>query len=384
ALERKLKKEGRYEEFRGLIRESLELEWEEVQNDPLVVDSMLPEIAHQMYPDLFKTPDAFSAAASDFIRFEDERVREMLEIIRDASGKERILFIVDELGQYVGGRQQLILNLQGLAQNLKNIGDGKVWLIGAAQQTLTEDDPRAVLNAPELFRLKDRFPIRIDLESSDIREICYRRLLAKSPGGETLLGEQFDRCGQELRRNTRLQDARFYDSDFNRETFINLYPFLPAHFDILLHLLGALAKSTGGVGLRSAIKVIQDILIEGDAKAPPAAERPVGWLATTDVLYDALEKDIERAFPAMHQSVEKTKIRSGDLKNAGRDEVLIAAKSVAVLQILGNLPVTVHNVAGLAHPGVDAPGRLDHVKRAVDAMLKDAVIPLGEQNANLR
>lgn len=26
----------------------------------------------------------------------------------------------------------------------------------------------------------------------------------------------------------------YYDTDFNREDFINLYPFLPAHFDILL------------------------------------------------------------------------------------------------------------------------------------------------------
>ena len=31
--------------------------WREVQNDPLVIDSLLPEIAHEMYPELFKTPD---------------------------------------------------------------------------------------------------------------------------------------------------------------------------------------------------------------------------------------------------------------------------------------------------------------------------------------
>ena len=82
-------------------------------------------------------------------------------------------------------RDNLILNLDGLAKNLKRLGDGKVWIIGTAQQTLTEDDPRAALNSPELYKLKDRFPIQIDLESSDIKEICYRRLLGKSPAGET-------------------------------------------------------------------------------------------------------------------------------------------------------------------------------------------------------
>jgi hypothetical protein len=88
---------------------------------------------------------------------------------------------IDEVGQYVSSRPNLILNLDGLAKNLKSIGAGKVWIMGTAQQTLTEDDPRASLNSPELYKLKDRFPIQIDLESSDIREICYRRLLGKSP-----------------------------------------------------------------------------------------------------------------------------------------------------------------------------------------------------------
>src|SRR5690242_13984609 len=101
------------------------------------------------------------------------------------------------------------LDLQGLAENLKNLGHGKVWIIGTAQQTLTEDDPRASINSPELFKLKDRFPIMVDLESSDIKEICYRRLLGKSSVGDATLGALFDRHGQALRHNTRLVDARY-------------------------------------------------------------------------------------------------------------------------------------------------------------------------------
>ena len=111
-----------------------------------------------------------------------------------------------------------------------------------------------------------------------------------------------------MRHNTKLQDAKFYDADLDEGTFINLYPFLPAHFDILLHLLGALAKSTGGIGLRSAIKVIQDVLIEGPDDQNPAAENEIGWLATTVTLFDALEKDIRRAFPSIHKAVGKVLI----------------------------------------------------------------------------
>ena len=253
---------------------------------------------------LFPEAKSFSSSTEGFFQFEDQRVQEMIDIVREKSGKENIIFIIDEVGQYVASRDNLILNLDGLAKNLKRLGDGKVWIISTAQQTLTEDDPRAALNSDKLYKLKDRFPIQIDLESSDIKEICYRRLLGKSPAGEKQLGELFDAHGQALRHNTKLQDAKYYDADFSRETFINLYPFLPAHFDILLHLLGALAKSTGGIGLRSAIKVVQDVL-KGEGGTTAMADQPVGWLATTVTLYDELEKDIRRAFPSIHQAVGK-------------------------------------------------------------------------------
>ena len=231
ALERKLKKDRRFAEFEGLFREETGEAWADYRNDELVADSVLPSIARRLYPALFRNDQAFTTASSDVIYLMDDRVQEMIDIVREASGKEYIVFVIDEIGQYVGSYQTKILDLQGLAENLKNLGEGKVWIIGTAQQTLTEDDPRATINSPELFKLKDRFPISVDLESSDIKEICYRRLLGKSSAGGATLGALFDRHGQALRHNTRLVDARYYDSSFDRETFVNLYPFLPAHFE---------------------------------------------------------------------------------------------------------------------------------------------------------
>lgn len=378
AFERRLKKDGRYDEFTDRIKKDLDSSWKDVQNDPLVIDSVIPQIAHEMYPTLFRTPNAFGTETADFVRFENERVEEMIDIVRETTDNEFIIFIIDEVGQYVGSRNNLIQNLDGLAKNLKAIGEGKVWIIGTAQQTLTEDDPRASLNSPELYKLKDRFPIQIDLESSDIKEICYRRLLGKSPGGEETLCKLFDKHGQALRHNTKLQDARYYDSGFDKTTLVNLYPFLPAHFDILLHLLGALAKSTGGVGLRSAIKVIQDILVEGPDEQAPVADQPVGWLATTVTLYDALEKDIRRAFPSIHKAVGKVAIRRPD-SQIHQD----VAKTVAVLQVLGNMPVTAQNVTSLMHPAIDAPSHRDQIDAVIKDLINDPIVPFGEKDGNL-
>lgn len=378
AFERRLKNDHRFEEFTSHIKNELEVDWKDVQNDPLVIDSLIPDIAHTMYPQLFKTATAFNTETADFVQFENERVKEMIQIAREASGCEYLIFIVDEVGQYVSSRQNLILNIDGLAKNIKQIGESKVWLVGTAQQTLTEDDPRAALNSPELYKLSARFPIQLDLESKDIKEICYRRLLAKSPNGEKTLGSLFEKHGQELRFNTKLEDAKYYDADFDKATFTNLYPFLPAHFDILLHLLGALAKSTGGIGLRSAIKVIQDILIEGSDGQPPVANQPTGWLATTVTLYEALEKDIRRAAPSIHKAISKTLIRFPD--STIHQEI---AKTVAILQILGNMPITVQNIASLTHPMVDAPSRRNEVESAIKDLISDGFVPFGEKDGNL-
>ncbi|WPL18193.1 hypothetical protein Thiowin_03252 [Thiorhodovibrio winogradskyi] len=379
AFERRTKHDGRHDEFLRLFSELTQGQaWADYRNDDLVVDSVMPELAHRMYPHLFRTPSAFSTETSEIIRFENDRVAEMIEIAREASGRDYIIFVVDEVGQYVGSRQNLILNLDGLGKNLKAIGNGKVLFIGTAQQRLTEDDPSAALNSQQLFKLKDRFPIQIDLEASDIKEICTNRLLGKSPAGEAEVGQLFDQHGQSLRHHTKLEDARAYGADFDRQTFIDLYPFLPAHFDILLHLLGALAKSTGGIGLRSAIKVIQDILVEGPDGKSPIADQPLGWLATTVTLFDALERDIRRAFASLYQALDKVRFCFPD--SARHQQI---GKSICVLQILGNLPISRHNLAALMHPSLTSPSLKEPIAAAIEDLLRDPVVPLGEQDGVL-
>lgn len=379
AFERKLKKDGRYDEFLTFFKDEVEEDWATYQDDPLIVDGILPEMAHKMYPKLFPDTTSFKSDDSDIIVMTNERVQEMLDIVYEWKGTRNVIFVVDEIGQYVGSQQQLITNLDGLAKNLKDIGKGKVWIIGTAQQTLTEDNPKAAINSPELYKLKDRFPIRIDLESSDIREISYRRLLEKSVDGEKRLKELFDKNGQSLRSKTRLENAQFYDSQFDQNTFVKLYPFLPAHFDILLHLLAQLAKSTGGMGLRSAIKVIQEIL-KGDANSVQAvADKEVGWLATSVTLFDSLRKDIKEAFPAMHNSVSNVEVVF-----AGKNTHIAVAKTVAILQILKNIPVSAKNVSSLLQSSVDGSSKLEEVNTAIKEMTADSRVPFGEQDGSLR
>jgi len=382
-LERMLENDGKLDRFMARAKEELDgIEWADARNQPLVANQIASRLAAEFYPKLFLKPDAFQNLAIHVNKPELKRVEEMIELIRRKSGKKNILFIIDEVGQYVSAKPNLITNLDGLAKNLKLIGGGTVWLFATAQQTLTEDNQSAMFNARDLYKLKDRFPIGVHLEASDIREICHKRLLTKSAAGERELSSSFEASGPSLRTSTQLTDGGVYEVELTKKVFVDLYPFLPAHFEILLQLLGRLARKTGGLGLRSAIKVMQEVLIERAGKKGPhiaLADASVGTLANTVTFYDALLRELQSSYGYIVHGVERVAERFP--KQALYHEV---AKSIAVLQILENLPVTIQNIAALLQPEVGSPSLKDDVEKAVDAMLKDSMIPLGWKNGGLR
>ena len=379
-LERMLEMDGKFDAFLVRAKEELEgIDWNEARNQPLVANQIAARLASEFYPKLFSKTEDFQNLTLHVNKTEMKRAEEMVELVRRKSGKKNVLIIVDEVGQYVSAKPNLILNLDGLAKNLKQIGGGSVWLFATAQQTLTEDNVSAMINAPGLFKLKDRFPIQINLEASDIKEICHKRLLTKSASGEKELGTLYDSNGASLRTATQLKDGGVYEADLARKTFVDLYPFLPAHFEILLQLLSRLARKTGGLGLRSAIKVLQEVLIERIGQKVCLADASVGELANTVTFYDSLRRDMQSSYGYIVDGVKSVYDRFPN-----EPLYLEVAKSIAVLQVLENLPVTSHNIAALLQPKVVTASVKDDVERAIDAMLKDGMIPLGEKNGSLR
>src|SRR6266404_2486451 len=331
-LERMLEKDAKLDDFEKRVEAELDgVRWRDVHNQPLVANPVAARLATEFYPKLFPKPEDFQNIVLHVSKSEIARTTEMVDLVRRRSRKKNIVFIVDEVGQYVSAKPSLILNLDGLAKNLKQIGGGQVWLFSTAQQTLTEDNPSAIINASGLYKLKDRFPIQIHLEASDIREICHRRLLTKSAAGEEVLGKLYDESGASLRTATQLKDAGVYEAQLDRRTFIDLYPFLPAHFEILLQLLGRLARKTGGLGLRSAIKVLQDVLLDGGGRTAGEAvlaDAEIGALANTVTFYDSLRRDIQTSYGYIVDGVQKIFDRYPTKKLYHE-----VAKSVAVLQI---------------------------------------------------
>src|SRR5271167_359176 len=98
-----------------------------------------------------------------------------------------LMFVVDEVGQFVARDVQKMLDLQAVVQNLGTKGRGRQWIVVTSQEKLNElvsglDDKKI-----ELACLMDRFPLQVHLEPSDISEVTSRRVLMKDASAEALL-----------------------------------------------------------------------------------------------------------------------------------------------------------------------------------------------------
>ncbi|GAG26100.1 unnamed protein product, partial [marine sediment metagenome] len=103
-----------------------------------------------------------------------------------------LVFVVDEVGQFVARTVNKMLDLQGIVQALGRVGQGKFWVVVTSQERLNElvgglDDARV-----ELARLMDRFPLQVHLEPSDISEVTSKRVLAKTADAEKQLADLYE------------------------------------------------------------------------------------------------------------------------------------------------------------------------------------------------
>ena len=130
-LELMIERDGLREKFLGLINEQ-GFEWHELQDDLLAANSIVSQVAGKLYPALWKDDTSFSRVRVDAVYGEDERLKQMLDLIERRTGSRRVLFILDEVGQFIEGTDRLILNVQGFAENLRNLGSGQAWIIALA------------------------------------------------------------------------------------------------------------------------------------------------------------------------------------------------------------------------------------------------------------
>jgi tetratricopeptide (TPR) repeat protein len=372
-LEITLEEEGRLDAFKASYREVFARDWDVEKGKIATAVQQASRVMHLMEPATYTRVESWreSAMTRADITPGDLAAR-CLELMSRRRPGKNLLFVIDEVGQFVARDVQKMLDLQAVVQSLGRVGRGKLWILVTSQEKLTElvgglDDRRV-----ELARLMDRFPseLQVHLEPSDISEVTSKRVLAKNAEAEQTLRERFTEHRGRLTDNTRLT-ADIKLPELTAESFIDLYPLLPYQIDLIIQIVsglrtqGGASKHVGGAN-RTIIKLAQQLLIHPEVDL---ASQPIGTLARVDQIYDLVSGNIGSEIRAKIADIG-TKI--------AHPLAQPVAKVICLLQYVRSVHRTAENIAAALHPAIDADSRLAEVRQALDALEKGLMVRRGD------
>jgi len=350
-LERQMVKDGSYDAFRTHFKEISGSEWENAREDfYFEQDNIVKALSEstRMSADAAlawynKAEEQYSLDINSFSR----RVREYIEAKEKQTGKKQfVIFLCDEVGQYVGSSTALMLNLQNIVEGLGSECGGQAWVICTGQEDI---DSLTNVNRDAFSKIIGRFDTRLSLSSANVDEVIKKRLLAKTDTATDRLRLVYNDKAAILKNLiTFSQDTpekRLYD---NADDFADIYPFIPYQFNLLqavfngIRTHGASGKHLSE-GERSLLNAFQEAAMQ-------YANFDDGILIPFDAFYRTVETFLDHNIRKVILDAEDSAARGGALQ-AYDVEVL---KVLFMVKYISNvLPANLENITTIMLQNID-------------------------------
>ena len=239
-LERFIEKQGKTKQFRIAFEEINGRPWTETrdsfaffEDDIVAVLQSVLGMSEQAARNWFNGEETNELSIAQLVADIKEYV--------DGKGKNfRLLFMVDEVGQYIGDDGDLMINLQSLVEEIGTRCMGKVWVMVTSQEAI---DTVVHISGDDFSKIQGRFNTRLSLSSSSVDEVIKKRVLAKTEEADQLLRMIYDKEHAVLKNlytfnNPVLDIKGFSDS----AEFAATFPFVPYQFLIIQKVLAEIRK----------------------------------------------------------------------------------------------------------------------------------------------
>ncbi len=241
-LEQFIEKQGKTEQFRKVFEEKNGESWLSTRNafaffeDDIV--ATLEEVlgmSEESARNWFNGTETVEMSIAQL-------VSEIKEYVNSKPENFRLLFMIDEVGQYIGSNTDHLINLQSLVEKIGSECEGKVWVVCTGQEAL---DEIIKTRQDEFSRIQARFKTRLSLSSSSADEVIQKRILAKNSDAEKKLTEVYNANDSVLRnllqfnKDDALLDIRGYETDGD---FVRNFPFVPYQFILMQKVFSEIRK----------------------------------------------------------------------------------------------------------------------------------------------
>lgn len=244
-MERYLASKGVYETFKSEFKAKNGSTWEQ-QRD--AVDFLRDDVVYALAKTLKMTEESasnwFDKARDDY-RINIENFAKLLREYLDTKPVgHRIIFLVDEVGQFVGDNTQLMLTLQTITEQLGTLCQGRAWVIVTSQEDIDAAIGEAnKAKSQDFSKIQGRFHTRLSLASSNIDEVIGERLLSKTEAAHVELracfAQKSDIINNQLAFVGNSVTLRGYK---DAAEFVAYYPFAPYQFTLLQKVFESIRK----------------------------------------------------------------------------------------------------------------------------------------------
>lgn len=251
-MERHLIDEGKYEDFKSKFFELFGKNWNDIRRQPTFYKD---KIAKALFESgCFNEEVSKEVAQKSTERFEIS-AEDFSEMIKEHCKKQgpdyMIVFLVDEIGQFISGNRQRILKLQTITEHLGIKCKGQAWNIVTSQE-----DVEAVVNEfkdMDFSKIQGRFSTRIKMSSRDVKEVIEKRILEKKKDVALELKAYYEENDAAIYNKLNFDNSMSIPLYRNANEFSETYPFIPYQYNMLQVMLTELRnKSKAGKNISSA------------------------------------------------------------------------------------------------------------------------------------
>ena len=290
-LERRLSEEGRYTEFTDTFEEEYGEPWEDSRQDfDFIQDSVVDTLVSMNFMSESAARNWCEKAVEPYTISIEDFAKRVKSYIDSKGNNHHVVFLVDEIGQYIGDDSKLMLNLQTVTEELGKECLGKAWVIVTSQQDI---DSITKVKGNDFSKIQGRFDTRLSLSSANVDAVIKKRILEKTESAAQALRLLYEQKATIIKNLIVFNDTVEKKLYANENDFSEVYPFVPYQFNLLSSVLtsirthGASGKHLSG-GERSMLALFKESAVN-------VMNKEMGIIVPFHRFYDALENFLDHS-----------------------------------------------------------------------------------------
>lgn len=346
-LERQLTEKGRYEEFKKLFEEDFGKTWKESRHKFDFIQDSIVDVLNEMEFMSEAAARNWCEKATEHYSISIENFAKMVKEYLDSKGRDHhIVFLSDEIGQYIGDDSKLMLNLQTVTEDLGTACQGKVWIVVTSQQDI---DSITKTKGNDFSKIQGRFDTRLSLSSANVDEVIKKRILDKTTTGEQTLRLLYEQKATIIKNLIVFNDGIEKKLYADENDFAAVYPFVPYQFNLLASVLtsirthGASGKHLSE-GERSMIALFKE-------SAMKLMNEQQGAMIPFNVFYDALHQFLDHSHKGViSRAIDNNYINPDHVPDCFNVNVL---KTLFMIKYVKEIKANIDNITSLMISEID-------------------------------